>query len=106
MNILDVPASTHPALIIVKRRFYDAFASGEKTTELRRHRPPFTERVFYPGRLVRVAYNYNIARNPSLLGWVRSFDVHLAENYPELRELYPELRDDDEIAAISIALDL
>lgn len=42
-------------------------ASGAKTTEYRRHRPPFTDRVFYPGRWVRIAYSYNIKLHPTLI---------------------------------------
>jgi hypothetical protein len=65
-----------PALLVVRRVYFERFASGAKTIEHRRHRPPFTARTFYPGRrLVRIAYNYNVAKLPSLIAQVISFDV-------------------------------
>jgi hypothetical protein len=63
---------------------------------------PFTERVFYPGRWVRLAYNYDVKRYPSMLAIVRSFDLASARDHPQLREVYPQLRDDDEFALITL----
>jgi hypothetical protein len=89
-------------IIVVKRRFYDQFASGEKTIEYRRHRPPFTIRVFYPERRVRIAYTYNLSMRPHLDAVVRSFDVALLSAYPRLREIYPDMEFDDELALIAL----
>jgi hypothetical protein len=47
-------------LIVVKRCYYDEFSSGVKTIEYRRHKGQFNACVFYPGRRVRIAYNYNL----------------------------------------------
>ena len=89
-----------PALIVVRRVYFERFASGAKTIEYRRHRPPFTARVFYPGRVVRIAYNYRIALYPTLLARVVSFDVAPPRDHPALREVWPGLLDGDEIALI------
>ena len=94
-----------PALIVVRRVYFERFASGAKTIEYRRHRPPFTARVFYPGRLVRIAYNYDLKRFPTLLARVIGFDVAPAREHPELREIWPGLLDGDEIALIKLAID-
>jgi hypothetical protein len=90
-------------MIIVKRQFYDAFDSGEKTTEYRRHRGLFTARTFWTGRSVRIAYSYNVKRYPSLIALVEGLDVELAETHLErLRAHYPDLQSTDEIALIHL----
>jgi hypothetical protein len=94
-----------PPLIVVKRVYFDQYAAGTKTIEYRRHRPPFTARVFYPGRVVRIAFNFNVKRFPSLLAKVARFDVTRACDHPELVEVYPELLPDDEIALIALLLE-
>ncbi len=98
----------HPVrtpLIVVKRAYFDQFAAGSKTVEYRRHRPPFTARTFYPGRWVRIAYNYDVKRCPSLIAQVISFDVAPARDHPELIEVYPTLLPDDELALIKLAIE-
>src|SRR6266851_5286347 len=92
-------------LIVVRRAYFDQFVSGAKTIEYRRHRPPFTARTFYPGRWVRIAYNYDVKRCPSLLATVISFDVAPAGEYPKLIEVYPTLLPDDELALIKLAIE-
>jgi hypothetical protein len=91
-------------LIVVKRRFYDQFVDGTKTIEYRRHRPPYTIRVFYPGRAVRIGFNYNLARFPVLNATVVSFTVEPARAHPAMLDLYPQLQPDDEIALIKLAI--
>jgi hypothetical protein len=105
-------------LIVVKRVFYDAFAAGTKTTEYRRHRPPFTRRSLFPGREILIACNYNIKREPApMLARVLSFDVMptwqameyikvstRGDRVPSLTDMYHNLVDDDEIAAIAVEL--
>jgi hypothetical protein len=92
-------------LIVVKRVYFDQFAAGTKTIEFRRHRKPFTQRAFYPGRLVRLAYYYDIARNPSLLARVTRFEVAPARDHPALLDVYPQLQPDDELALIHLERD-
>lgn len=75
---------------------------GSKTVEFRRHRRPFIASTFRAGRLVRIAYNFDITRNPSLLAMVTAFDVVPAREHPELRAIYPDLRADDEVALITL----
>jgi hypothetical protein len=89
-------------LIVVKRRYYDEFIAGTKTVEYRRHRKPFTERAFYPGRWVRIAYSYNINKFPSVLARVTGFAVAPARDHPAMREVYPQLGDADELALIHL----
>lgn len=97
-------------LIVVKRVYFNEFASGIKTIEYRRHRPPYTRRTFSPGREVRIAWTYNIKRCPKpLLARAESFDVCWAsetppEIYAALGLLYPGLQPDAEIAVISLKL--
>lgn len=90
-------------LLILKKRYWEAFARGEKTTEFRRHRPPFVARTFAPGRLVRLSYNYDLARYPRLVARIADFEVRIARDHPELLDVYPELRPDDELALIHLA---
>jgi hypothetical protein len=66
------------------------------------HRKPFTKHAFYPGRCVRLAYNYDVKRHPSMLAIVRSFELAPARDHPALRDVYPKLRDDDELALITL----
>jgi hypothetical protein len=93
-----------PALIVVKRVYFGQFASGEKTKEYRRHRPPFTERTFYPGRLVRIAYNYQLGRFPFLLARVTRFEISAASDYPAILAVHPFLDPSEEIAVIGLAV--
>jgi hypothetical protein len=89
-------------LIVVKRRYYDEFSAGTKTVEYRLHKKPFTERAFYPDRWVRIAFNYNIDKNPSLLAMVTRFAVEPARNHPAMFELYPDMAPDTELALITL----
>ena len=58
--------------------------------------------MFYPGRWVRIAYNYNINRNPSLIARVTRFDLASARDHPAMFDIYKSLRDYDELALISL----
>jgi hypothetical protein len=102
------PVNAKLPLIVVKRVYFDQFASGEKTVEYRRHRPPFTSRAFYPGRWVRITNNYNLARTPVLLAQVVSFEIdsahRLLSRVPALALIYPDLLSEEEIAAIALAV--
>src|SRR5690349_7701024 len=94
-----------PPLIVVRRAYYEAFVAGRKTVEYRRHRRPFIKSTFYPGRIVRLAYNYNIKAFPSRLAVVRAFDVLPAASVRiELLSDYPDLTSTDEIALIRLEL--
>jgi hypothetical protein len=84
---LKPPINGSFPLIVVKRRYFDEFAAGTKNIEYRLHRKPFTERAFYPGRWVRIAYNYNITKNSSLLARVMRFEVAPARDHPALRDV-------------------
>jgi len=104
------PINARFPLIVVKRGFYDQFEAGTKTVERRLHRPPFTQRAFYPGRWVRLAYNFNVAKTPSLIAKVTSFEVVAARDalgWVELISIYPQLMiadPDTEIALITLAI--
>jgi hypothetical protein len=90
-------------LIAVRREYYEAFASGVKTIEYRRHRPPFTARVFYPGRRVRIRCGYGLAR-PELLATVARFEVKLLADVPRMLGFYPDLAQKDELALIHLEI--
>jgi hypothetical protein len=103
------PINARFPLIVVKRVYYDQFEAGTKTVERRLHRPPFTARAFYPGRWVRLAYNYNVAKMPSLIAKVTSFDVTRACDlesavYYALLQIYPQIVPDSELALITLAV--
>jgi hypothetical protein len=90
-------------LIVVKRIYFDEFASGQKTIEYRRYGRVFTERTFYPGRRVRIKYQYNNGA-PELAAMVRLFECRLARDGPDLSAVYPGLKPDDEIALIHLQI--
>jgi len=97
------PINERPLLIVLKRPFFEAFASGEKTIEYRRHRGQFTSRTLWPGRRVRLAYTYDVKRYPSLIALVEKLDIEFANMYLEkLRAFYPDLQPSDEIALIHL----
>jgi hypothetical protein len=96
------PINARFPLLVVKRVYYEQFAAGSKTVEYRLHRKPFTKHAFYPGRFVRLAYNYDVKRYPSMLAIVRSFELAPARDHAALRDVYPQLRDDDELALITL----
>ena len=90
-------------LIVVKRVYFDEYATGRKTIEYRRYGRMFTERTFYPGRRVRIKYQYN-NNAPELAATVRRFEWALACDGPDLSTVYPSLKPDDEIALIHLQI--
>lgn len=96
------PINARFPLLVVRREYFDQFAAGTKTIEYRLHRPPFTQRVYYPGRWIKIAYNYNITKNPTLLACVIKFDLAPARDYPAMLKLYPDLKPDAELALIKL----
>lgn len=94
-------------MIVVRRKFYDAFLDGSKTTEYRRHKRPFTEKTFHAGRTIRLAYHYNIRLFPSRLARITRVTIVPAgslDNFESLRASYPDLAPSDEIIAIGLVL--
>jgi hypothetical protein len=100
------PINARFPLLVVKRVYYEQFAAGTKTVEYRLHRKPFTKRTYYPGRFVRLAYNYDVKRYPSMLAIVRSFELGTAgdigDHHPAIYDAYPDLEPDDELALITL----
>lgn len=92
-------------LIVVKRKYYDQFQSGEKSVEYRRLRGQFNPNVFSVGRDVRIAYNYNVSRFPTIDATVVSFEAIPASRCPELLSLCPDMAPDEQIAAIHLSID-
>jgi hypothetical protein len=92
------------ALLVVKRIWFDQFATGKKTIEYRRHRGQFTARTFYPGRAVRIAYRYDWQRFPSLAAEVVAFRVIRARDAPDQSDCYADILPDDEIAEIFLRI--
>jgi hypothetical protein len=101
------PINARFPLIVVKRAYFEQFEEGTKTVEYRLHRKPFTRHAFYPGRFVRLAYNYDIKRYPSLIARIVTFEVLRVEQlraseHIDLTRHYPDLRASDEIALIAL----
>jgi hypothetical protein len=97
--------------LIVKRPFFDMFASGIKSVEYRRHRPPFVAKNFPGGRPVRIASRYQDlgAGGRSLLAHVEAFEVARVSMLEHdtaalVRATYPSLGADDEIAVIRLRI--
>jgi hypothetical protein len=86
--------STQPQWLILKRTVpgyaparsckASAGRSSSSSSKLQ-----FTARVYYPGRRVRIAYNYNLALHPTLMATVKRFEVALASVHPRRRALWP-----------------
>jgi hypothetical protein len=95
--------------LIVKRPFFDMFASGIKSVEYRRHKAPFVAKNFWPGRRVRIACRYQDlgAGGRSLLATCEAFEVARVSMLEHdtaalVRAIYPSLGADDEIALIRL----
>jgi hypothetical protein len=96
-----------PFPIIVKKEVYERYANGEKTAEYRRHRSPYLERIFYPGRPVLIRYNRDATKGPSLRAWVVRFEalplIALdADRVTSLRRFVRDLADSEEIAVVHL----
>jgi hypothetical protein len=103
-----LPINLKAPMIVVLKPIYQRFISGEKTVEYRRHRAPFTEGVFYVGRIARLAYNYNLKRYPSRLAKVEAFEIARVGDPIldgiDLASHYGELAPGTEIAMIRLRL--
>jgi hypothetical protein len=97
-----------PGQLILRKPYFEQFAAGTKTTEYRRYKGQFTQRNFWPGRLIRIAYRYDHAAAglPHLLAAVRSFETRQARwgtpLFAEMREVYADLLPGDDIALIGL----
>lgn len=91
-------------LIVVKRKYFDLFLSGEKRIEYRRLRGQFNPAVFHPGRSVRIAYNYNLSQFPHIDATVTKFETLLASSCPDLLSLHPGLSPSEPIGAIHLSI--
>lgn len=93
-----------PALFIpLKAEFYDAFAAGSKTEELRRYGPRWNERVCRIGRDVTLSRGYG--KSARLSGRIWKFKRQRGETFgstyrASIEKLFGTL--DIEIACISI----
>jgi hypothetical protein len=90
-------------LIIVRKIWFDELRGGSKRHEYRRYGRTFNERVFWPGR--RIAFGYRDRTSPRLHGHVASFATVPLSAMPEMAEIYPDMADDELIAAIGVDLD-
>jgi hypothetical protein len=95
--------------LVVKRVFFEQFASGEKTVEYRRHSGQFTERTFWPGREISIRYRYDHT-SPRLTARVTRFEVARLETLAGelatvLKKIYPALAEGAEIALIHLRLE-
>lgn len=102
-DLFGKKSSESRPLIVVKRRYFEEFVSGTKTIEYRRHRGQFTARTFYPGRLVRIAYTYNIWRTGWLDAVVERFETRPAAECPA-GDRYEDMKPDARMALIHLRL--
>ena len=86
----------------MRRPYFDEFVSGTKTIEFRRHRRPFTERVYYPGRRVVITFRYNLA--PRLPAIVVRFESKPLIQVPDMIGFYSDMEMLDEVALIHLAI--
>lgn len=98
--------NNRPGLLIVRRVYFEQFATGTKSIEYRRHRGAFTVRNFWVGRRIRVAYSYSYQAQgpPYLVAEVVFFGAEpvLGKLLFDLQETYPEMREGDEVALIGL----
>ena len=65
--------SEEPLHVILRHRFFDAFASGEKTREWRRHNGRWNAETCAPGRRVVLMRGYS--HTGSLSGTITAFEI-------------------------------
>ncbi len=76
-----------PLFVPLKRQYFDAFKSGEKTTEYRIYGPRWNDRTCRVGREVTLSMGYG--KKHRLQGWVTSFDTTLhPDTIPGFVECY------------------
>jgi hypothetical protein len=75
-----ITAMERPLFLVLKHRWFDAFADGSKRHEWRPYGPRFNERTCTPGRAVILLRGYTRRR---LSGVIASFSVeHVTEDSP------------------------
>lgn len=87
--------------IPLKKKYFEQFATGEKTEEFRLYGKRWNERVCVPGRDVVLSCGYSGAR---LDGTISAFNVRRAADVPVMREVYPNIAVDAMVACISITI--
>ncbi len=103
MNARPLPAAGRPLFIPLKGEFFDAFASGTKTEELRRFGPRWNERTCEVGRAVTLSRGYGKAQR--LTGRIWRFKKQHGSTFgstyrASIERIYGTL--DIDIACISI----
>ena len=92
-------------LIVVKQGPFEEFSMGRKTIEYRRYGRMFNERVFCPGRAVRIARSFDIYRYPVIDATVTRFEIIACDQAPpQVQRRYPRLSPDALIALIHLEL--
>lgn len=87
--------------IPLKKKYFEQFARGEKKHEFRLYGKRWNERVCRPGRDVTLSCGYSGAR---IKGTISAFSVQRADSVPVIKDVYPEIKADEMIACISIAI--
>ena len=106
MSDAPSPEILKALFVPLKAEFFDAFASGTKTEELRRYGPRWNERTCQVGRSVTLSRGYG--RQARLAGRIWRFKKQHGSTFgstyrASIERLYGTL--DLDIACISIALD-
>lgn len=89
-----------PLFIPLTRRWFEAFARGDKTEEFRPEHPRWAEKHCWPGRPVVLSMGYG--RQRRVLGRVTHWRRCGPDADPAIRQVYP---DGDRFVAIGIALE-
>lgn len=93
-----------PLFVPLKTEYYEAFVSGEKKFEYRRHGPGWNAHTCQVGRPVTISKGYGREHRRS--GIITSFEVILGSNAPNPDQVHAVYGTTDiEIAKIGIKLD-
>lgn len=93
-----------PLFIPLKRQFFEAFRSGNKTTEYRKYGDRWNIRTCYPGRRVVLSLGYG--KGSRITGVVADFNINEQPNtIPGWSECYGETNVGVFAACIGIRID-
>ncbi len=96
MKPLFIPLTTH---------WFNQFADGTKTTELRIYGPRWNERTCTIGRAVTISHGYGKARR--LHGTIVGFDISkAASTIPDFIAAFPKIKRMVDVACIHIKLEI
>jgi hypothetical protein len=78
--------ASKPLFIPLRREYYNAFLSGNKSVEYRRYGPGWNERTCWVGRPVMLSLGYG--KNSRCMGVIKTFSLINSQLVPESRAVY------------------